>query len=352
MIVGQALTGLSILVWVGLFIYLFYVIGQRTRGRPARFSVTTIVAFVLAAVVLGTLGGSVVIVDAGEVGVVFNVFGGTQKEPLNPGLHFVVPYINTVYRYPTQEQVYTMTKNKGEGEGQYRDVDDSLLAPTIEGLQVGIDSSTRYKINSTMAWKIHNDLRDYKNVLVRPKIRSIVRLYVSQNTVTNVYGPKRAEIQASIETALRQAFEPEGLVLLSFDLRNVDFSEEYARSIEQKQIAQQQAEQLVFVLQKEQREAERKKIEAEGIKQAAITRAQGDAEALRLINQQIAGNPNLILYNYVAKLAPNVSVMLVPSNAPFILSLPNLPTGTITNTSTLAAPTPEPTGSPTPTPMP
>jgi nitroreductase len=73
--------------------------------------------------------------------------------------------------------------------------------------------------------------------------------------VTDVYGPKRAEIQANIEEAIRERFEKGGLLLLAFDIRNVNFTDEYAKSIEQKQIAQQQAEQMSFVLDKEKKEA-------------------------------------------------------------------------------------------------
>jgi regulator of protease activity HflC (stomatin/prohibitin superfamily) len=172
---------------------------------------------------------------------------------------------------------------------------------------------------------VHNQFRnDYIKILIRPGIRSIVRHYVSQNTVTDIYGPQRAQIQQQITEALRKRFEGSGFQLLSFDIRNVNFTEDYARAIEQKQIAQQQAEQMEYVLEKEQREAERKKIEAEGVKQAAITQAEGEAEALRLINEQIARNENLLIYRYIEKLSPNIQVMMVPSDTPFILNLEGL----------------------------
>ncbi len=253
-----------------------------------------VVTWLLVGIVLITLSFSLVVINAGEVGVVFNAINGTREEPLNPGLHFVIPFVETVYRYNTQEQVYTMTKVAAEGQVTG---DDSLWSPTSEGLQVGIDSSTRYKLNPARAAHIHNSLRDYENVLVRPTIRSIVR---------------------------RTRFEKEGLLLLSFDIRNVNFTEDYATAIEQKQIAQQQAEQMQFTLQREQQEAERKRIEAEGIKQSAVIKAQGDAESLRLISEQLANNDNLLVYRYIEKLAPNISVMLLPSGSPFLVNLDQL----------------------------
>ncbi len=277
-----------------------------------------------------TLGAGVVVVDAGEVGVVFNAISGTRNQPLYPGINFIVPYVETVYRYSTLEQVYTMTKVSTEGQVQG---DDSLWSPTAEGLQVGIDSSTRYKLNPARAADIHNNLRDYENILVRPTIRSVVRLMVSQNKVTDVYGTKRAAIQVEIEKMIRERFEKEGLLLLAFDIRNVNFTDDYAASIEQKQIAQQQAEQMQFTLQREEQEAQRKRIEAEGVKSAAILRAQGEAESLRLVNEQIGTNDNLLVYRYIEKLAPNISVMLLPSGSPFLVNLDQLKGGAATSTT-------------------
>lgn len=324
MIIAQLLSGLATLLWVVLVGYIVYVVVERARGRSARISITLALVILIAASVFSTLGAGVVVVDAGEVGVVFNPFvaGGVKETPLYPGLHFVIPYVETVYRYSTLEQVYTMTMVAAEGEVAG---DDSLWSPTSEGLQVGIDSSTRYKVDPAKAPYVHSNLRgDYKNIVVRPTIRSIVRLHVSQHKVTDVYGPMRREIREAIEQDIRAVFEREGLILLSFDIRNVNFTDEYARSIEQKQIAQQQAEQMQFVLQKEQQEAERKRVEAAGIKDAAVIKAEGEAEALRLVSEALARNPDLLTYRYIEKLAPNIQTILLPSQNPFILDLKSL----------------------------
>jgi len=297
MIVASILRSVATLLWVALVGYVIYVGYQRGRGRPAKVSLSLSAGILAFALLVSTLSTSIIVIDAGEVGVVFNIFAGTQEEPLMPGLHIVVPYINEVYRYSTLEQVYTMTRTLGEGELHG---DDSLWSPTSEGLQVGIDSSTRYKIDPRKAAFVHNNYRNtFIEVLVRPAIRSIVRHHVSQNTVTNIYGPARAQIQLDVTEDLEKRFSAAGLILLSFDIRNVNFTEDYATSIEQKQIAQQDAERMQFVLQKESQEAARKKIEAEGVKQAAITEAQGEAEALRLINAQITLNENLLTYRYI-----------------------------------------------------
>ncbi len=325
MVFAGMLGGLALLFWIALGGYLAWGVVRSTQlplGKKKTISVPLALLLLALAVTASTLGASIVVIDAGEVGVVFNAFTGTQETPLMPGMHVVTPYINTIYRYNTMEQVYTMSKTAAEGQLKG---DDSLWSPTAEGLQVGIDSSTRYAVNPLKAALVHNTLRNtYNDVLVRPAIRSIVRLYVSQNNVTDVYGPKRREIQAEIEKALRERFEAAGFILLSFDIRNVNFTDEYSKSIEQKQIAQQQAEQMQFVLQKEKQEAERKQVEAEGIKQAAIIKAQGEAESLRLVSQALSENPNLLTYRYIDKLAPNIQAMILPSSNPFILDLNQL----------------------------
>jgi len=316
------LKGLATLCWLGLVAYVVWVLVERSRRRERKIRISVVVVILIGALLLSALSSSIVVVDAGEVGVVFNAFIGTKQAPLYPGMHLIIPYVETVYRYTTQEQVYTMTKAPGAAQIAYGAMqDDSLWSPTREGLQVGIDSSTRYAIDPRQAPYVHNSFRNtYVEVLIRPTIRSVVRHYVSQNTVTDIYGPRRREVQVAIENDIRARFGGEGFLLLSFDIRNVNFTTDYAQSIEQKQIAQQQAEQMQYVLQREQQEAERKRVEAEGIKDAAITQAEGEAEALRLISDALAKNPDLLTYRYIEKLSPNIKVMILPSGAPFILN--------------------------------
>ena len=325
MVFASMLGVLAILFWVVLAGYLAWGVTrsvQQPLGKRKTISIPLALLLLAVAVTSSTVGASIVVIDAGQVGVVFSAFTGTQETPLMPGMRVVAPYINTVYRYSTMEQVYTMSKLAAEGQIQG---DDSLWSPTKEGLQVGIDSSTRYAVDPRKAALVHNTVRNtYNEIMVRPAIRSIVRLYVSQNNVTDVYGPKRMDIQQAIEKALRERFERSGLLLLSFDIRNINFTEDYAKSIEQKQIAQQEAERMQFVLQRESQEAERKQVEAEGIKQAAILKAQGEAESLRLVSQALRENPHLLTYRYIDKLAPNINAMLLPSNSPFILDLSQL----------------------------
>jgi regulator of protease activity HflC (stomatin/prohibitin superfamily) len=137
---------------------------------------------------------------------------------------------------------------------------------------------------------------------------------------------------------LREQLGEKGLVVDRFLLRDITFSPEFVAAIESKQVAVEQQAQASY-------EAERQRVLAQGDADAAIIRANGQAESLKLIGAALAQNKDLTIYHYVEKLAPNVRVMLVPNNAPFILPLPNLETldpitATVANTvaNTVAKP--------------
>ena len=123
-------------------------------------------------------------------------------------------------------------------------------------------------------------------------------------------------------------------MLVDFVLRNIQFTDEYAASVEQKQIAEQLAQQAVFVVQQKQQEAEQARqtakgqadaavIVAQGNADARIIQAQAEAEALKLIEEALKNNPDLLTYQYITKLSPNIDVMLLPSGSPFIFTLPS-----------------------------
>jgi regulator of protease activity HflC (stomatin/prohibitin superfamily) len=145
---------------------------------------------------------------------------------------------------------------------------------------------------------------------------------------------------------MAEALSKNGLLLSDFVLRNITFSPEYAASVEQKQIAEQQAQQAKFVVESKKQEAEQARqtaqgaadavvIASEGQAEAIVIKAQADAdarliqanaeaEALRLIAEALAENPDLLTYNYIEKLAPGIQVMLVPNDNPYLLPLPSL----------------------------
>jgi regulator of protease activity HflC (stomatin/prohibitin superfamily) len=125
-----------------------------------------------------------------------------------------------------------------------------------------------------------------------------------------------------VTNLLQTPLEENGLILDQFILRNITFPPEYAASIERKQIAEQEALKTEIEIQTKANQAEQIRQLAQGEADAVVIKAQADAEALRLVTQVLQENPNLLNYEYIKKLAPNVQLMLVPNNAPVILPIP------------------------------
>jgi regulator of protease activity HflC (stomatin/prohibitin superfamily) len=257
----------------------------------------------------------------------------------------VIPFLETVQRYPISRQSYTMSKTTGEGQVQG---DDSITARTSDGQQLYIDASVIYAIDPAKVVQVHIEWQNrYSAELVRPLARGVIRDAVSQFGVEEVVTSKRFDLQKLIEDSLTEKLAENGLILLDFVMRNITFSDEYAASVEQKQIAEQQAQQAKFVVEQKKQEAEQARQTAQGAADASVIRAKGDADArliqadaeakaLQLIASALKDNPDLLTYQYISKLAPGIQVMLVPNNAPFLLPLQGL-------TTLPASPTPEPT---------
>ena len=345
---------LTIVGWallLALVAYILYVSAQRTQGRPVRFSLTLILALVIGGLGLNTLGSGLVFIQPQERAVVISALSttGYRGPALNPGLHLIVPFFESVKRYSIAQQSYTMSKSATEGQVQG---DDSVSARTADGQLIYIDATVQYQVDEGSVIDLYVKWQDrYSDGFVRPQSRSIVYNRAAAYQVEEVYSTKRDEMQAKITEELRGIFARDGLKLTAFLLRNVTFSDEYAQSIEQKQIAQQNAERAKFLVQLEQQEAERVRVQAKGQADAAISRAQGDAEsqvirakaeaeALLLVSDALKANPDLLTFRYIEKLAPTVQTLLLPSNQPFLLDgrtlLGNQTAGPV-------APTPAPT---------
>lgn len=332
----------SIIGWVlliGLGLYVFYVISMRSQRRPAKLSVLVVAVLLIGGIVMLTLGAGLVFIDQFESGVVVSPLsqGGVRAQPLEPGIHFVIPFLEWVDRFSTAKQEYTMSGTTNEGAIQGN---DAVEARTSDGQQVFIDATVRYYLDPTKAVALRRLWQNEANYIqrfVRPTARNVIYNTASRYKVEEIYGAKRAELQQAIQDQLATEFEKQGLVLDALQLRNVTFTTEYAQSIEQKQIAQQQAEQAKLLVQKAQQEADQLRAKAQGEAdavaerargdaEAAVTKAKGDAEALRLIAEALQTNQDLLTYTYIQKLAPNVGVIMLPSsgNNPFILDLKDL----------------------------
>lgn len=331
-ILVSALAAFSWLVVVG---FLALAVLRSRQGKKSRGAVTGIIVAVIAGVVLSTVSAGLVFIQPQERGVVISAIApdGYRKEILQPGLRWVIPYAESVKTYTISKSTYTMSIAHLEGEIQG---DDSIAARTSDGQEVYIDASIIFSLNPASVLDVHITWQDrYVDGLVRPRVRGVIRDAVSHYRVNEVYSTKRDQLKIQIEDEMRKAMEDNGLILSDFVLRNITFTPEYAASIEQKQIAEQLAQQAEYIVEQRRQEAEQARQVAEGTKDAAILAAEGraesvvieakaEAEALQLIAEVLATNPSLLNYRYIEKLAPGIQVMLVPNDNPYILPLPDV----------------------------
>jgi regulator of protease activity HflC (stomatin/prohibitin superfamily) len=317
---------LSVLAIGGLAIAGFgvFMITQAVQRRDSSRSgiLLTIVGVVIAAIFF-IMGAGVVEVKANEVGVVFNTLNGELTDtPLGPGLHIIIPGIQEVTIYSVAQQEYTMSGKVGEGAIRGEDAVEAL---TQDGQQILLDVTIIYRVSPSQANQVHVKWQNrYQDGLVRPTIREAAREVVGQFDVQEIYSEKRAELGVEIQDFATALMGRDGLEVVDVLIRNIVFSQEYVDSIEQKQVAQQQALEAQFRVEQRKQEAEQAREAARGKADAAKIEAEGEAEALRLINEQLTQNPALLQWRYIENLSDNVQLILLPSSSPFLFDLQSL----------------------------
>lgn len=332
--VASSIKAVAIFVWLIFFGVLFVTLARASKhGIPSQGSIFTLLVLLIAAITLSALSAGVVFINPEERGIVLSALSpkGYREQPLQPGLRWIVPFFEQVKRYPISRQTYTMSSTPQEGSVLG---DDSIRARTKDGQEVYIDASVIFAIDPARVIELHIAWQDrYAEQLVRPLTRGIIRDMVSQYGVEEIVSTKRSEMENKITEELGKKLQENNLVLVDFVLRNIHFSEEYAKAVEQKQIAEQMALQARFVVEQKKQEAEQARQIAQGQADAAVIKAKGEAEArliqaeaeakaLAMIEEVLRNNPELLQYLYILKLSPSIQTLILPSGAPFILPLP------------------------------
>lgn len=355
MLLDRTLEIIALVTWLflAIFILLHFWRVIRRRGVSAALNqlITRRIVMVLSvAIALTLLSNALVFIEPQEVGVVVSLVSpqGYRDRPLRSGLRWIVPFLEQVNRYPIYFQTYTMSGKPTEGQNLGN---DEIVARTSDGQEVALDTSVIFRIDAAQVIQLHIDWQGrYIEDFIRPLMRGLVRTKVSQFTVDEVNSSRRLDLERDLSNEVQTALEDKGFIMDRFLLRNVTFSPEYAATVEQKQVAQQQTIQKEYEAEQIRRlaagEADRIRIIAEAEAEAIRVKAQAEAEALRVIAAELAERPDLITFRYVEKLGPGIKVMLVPNNAPYLLPLPSLETGL------QASPALTPTTSSNPVPLP
>jgi regulator of protease activity HflC (stomatin/prohibitin superfamily) len=232
----------------------------KSEGQFQKFA-KVIRSLGLAVVLIGFVTSCVVQIDAGQVGVQ-KLFGKVQSRILQSGLNFVNPLVDVI-KMDVKTKNYTMSGVHDEGE---KAGDDAIRVLTADGLEVTIDLSVLYRVLPTDAPKLLAQTgEDFEDKIVRPITRTRIRDNAVYYEAVALYSSKRDEFQQRIFKSIEDDFKKRGLLLENLLVRNITLPASVRATIEQKINAEQDAQKMQFVLQKEKQEAERKRVEAQGI---------------------------------------------------------------------------------------
>lgn len=268
---------MGFLVFLAVMVIAFFIILRVLKEMEIPTKVRTLVVTVWAIILLsGIVGNSLRVIDPGEIGVI-TTFGSVSSTPIGNGLHFVSP-ISGVEIMDARTQAYTMSSVGKDGDSNQ---EDAISAQASDGLMMDIELTVQYRILPSDAPTIFQELgHDYVTKVVRPEVRSAIRDQATRFISSDMYNEKRTEFERQIFETLVKGFKTRGLICEKVLLRNVQPPKEVLYAINEKIQADQAAQKMEFVLAKERQEAERKRIEAQGIADFQKIVSQGITEQM------------------------------------------------------------------------
>ncbi len=218
---------------------------------------------ILAFIIVILAFSAVTRVGTGQVGVL-TLFGRVTGEVLPEGMHLINPL-----------------KTNNEMSIQTQTIKESASVPSSEGLVMNLDTSLIYHLNPDKASEVYQKIgANYENVVVEPTLRAAIREATASHTANALYTGEREMVAKQIYDQLTSELNKRGLLVENVLLRDIQLPMTLKASIESKQQAEQEALAMNFRLQKEKQEAERKRIEAAGIRDFQQIVAQGISPAL------------------------------------------------------------------------
>ena len=249
-----------VFIILGIILLIAGFVISRNDDNVRRFSAPLRIAG-LVVILIGILTTSIIQIDAGQIGVK-KLFGKVQTDVLTSGLHLINPLLE-VEKLDVKTQNYTMSGQHDEGT---QTGDDAIRVLTADGLEVTIDLSVLYRVITNDAPKLLQETgTNYEDKIVRPITRTRIRDNAVYYDAVALYSSKRDEFQNRIFKSIESDFKLRGLLLENLLVRNITLPQSVKLTIEQKINAEQDAQKMQFVLQKEKQEAERKRVEAQGI---------------------------------------------------------------------------------------
>ncbi len=277
------------------------------RGAAGRPALIAIVVLVLALYVV--FRSCTVVVGAGQRGVVFSKSGGVRPGALGEGIHFIVPLIWEVKLYDVRSQTYTLGSQPTGAELQGGEPVDALSS---DGQKVGLHVSVRFRLKPDEVWQVHRDIgEDYVVKIIKPQVRSDARTVVAAYPGIDVYSKERYTLQEKLQERLAEKLADRHIVVEEVLVRDITFSPQFQQAIEQKQIAQQDALRMEYVVRKQKEE-----------KKQTVILAKGEAEAIKLKGHALGSYPEIVQWEYVNNLPDDINVVV--TDAQTIISMTDL----------------------------
>ena len=255
----------------------------------------TVLAIIGALFIVLGLANPLVQVPAGSVGVVTN-FGQVQPGTLEPGLHAVIPIVQSVVNVDTRVQPH-----------QFQEID----AASKELQTVRLTGTMNYHIDGQFASDLYQRVgTDFASKIIDPAFNDFIKTVVPGYSVNDILA-KRDEIRSFAKQQLAANLSQYHIVVDDIYIANISFSDEFQGAIEAKQVAQQQVETERQVLAQKQIQA-----------QQVVAAAQGQAQANKLVNDSLTDR--VLQYQYIQKIVDKVQVMLIPGGQNFLLDLKSI----------------------------
>lgn len=254
--------------------------------------------FKISAVAIATVvfAASCAVVYQGNVGVKRTV-GKIKQKPLQPGIQFFFPIATTVIQVPIR------TVN----------LEVNLNFPSKEGLNVNADISILYHIDGPSATSIVETIgKRYEETLILPVFRASAADVTARYMAKDMHTGNRSEIEQVIQERMMENLGPRGFIIEAVLLKSIELPKGLARAIEEKLEAEQDAQRMEFILLRERQEAQRRLIEAEGIRDANKTITEG-------LTPGIIQYKSIEAFKDLSK-SPNTKVIITDGKAPFLIT--------------------------------
>lgn len=255
------------LLLVGVVGFIMFTTAKKkfqTMRNPALRASMNVAATITTLAFLGAFSQVFTVIPAGHVGVV-DFFGIVSENTLKSGVNVVNPMAKVV-----------------KFSIQTNELKEQMSVLSREGLSIGLEISALYRLDPDSAASVYRKISggNYLEIVLVPQFRSVSRSVTANFQASALYSTEREQLGVKIMDELSKVVRDRGIIIESTPLRNVALPSQLTDAIEQKQRADQESQRMEFILTKEKQEADRKRIEAQGVADFQKIVATGISEQL------------------------------------------------------------------------